>query len=118
MTDEPAVRPSALADALARVGDRWSLLVVAALEQGPRRFGDLARDLDGVAPNVLTSRLRALEREALVVARPYSHRPLRFVYELAQSGQELARALHPLAEWATRRGGEGLDPPRGVRDTA
>ena len=53
MTD-PA--PSPLADALARVGDRWTLLVVGALMDGPRRFGDLQSDVPGIAPNILIQR--------------------------------------------------------------
>src|SRR5262245_14073869 len=77
---------SALADALATVGDRWTLLLVAALLDGPRRFGELQEEVAGIAPNVLTQRLRQLERNALVVARPYSERPPRFVYELSAAG--------------------------------
>ena len=49
---------SALADALAAVGDRWTLLLVAALLDGPRRFGELQEEVAGIAPNVLTQRLR------------------------------------------------------------
>jgi DNA-binding HxlR family transcriptional regulator len=70
---------SALADALSTIGDRWTLLVIAALLDGPRRFGDLQEEVAGIAPNVLSQRLRQLERNALVVARPYSERPPRFV---------------------------------------
>ncbi|MFL5955872.1 MAG: winged helix-turn-helix transcriptional regulator, partial [Solirubrobacterales bacterium] len=73
--------PSPLADALARVGDRWTLLVVGALIEGPRRFGDLQEAVPGIAPNILSARLRQLERQALVVATPYQQRPPRFVYE-------------------------------------
>jgi DNA-binding HxlR family transcriptional regulator len=102
---------SALADALAAVGDRWTLLLVAALLDGPRRFGDLQEDVAGIAPNVLTQRLRALERNALVVARPYSERPPRFVYELSAAGQELAGALRLLAGWGARNT-EGSAAPR------
>jgi DNA-binding HxlR family transcriptional regulator len=102
---------SALADALAAVGDRWTLLLVAALLDGPRRFGDLREDVGGIAPNVLTQRLRALERNALVVARPYSERPPRFVYELSAAGQELAGALRLLAGWGARNT-EGSAAPR------
>ena len=58
--------------ALHRVGDRWSLLLVEALLGGPRRFGELLDDLDGLAPNILSSRLKALEAEGLLAARPYS----------------------------------------------
>jgi DNA-binding HxlR family transcriptional regulator len=94
--------PTPLADALARVGDRWTLLVVGALMEGPRRFGDLQEEVPGIAPNILTQRLRHLEREALVVARPYSDRPPRMVYELSAAGRELAGALRLLADWGAR----------------
>jgi len=93
---------SALADALAAVGDRWTLLLVAALLDGPRRFGELQQEVEGIAPNVLTQRLRQLERNALIVARPYSERPPRFVYELNSAGRELAGALRLLAGWGAR----------------
>ena len=110
--------PSPLADALARVGDRWTLLVVAALLDGPRRFGDLQNDVEGIAPNVLTQRLRQLERNALVVARPYSERPPRFVYELTESGRELAGALRLLADWGARTGGDAEPLRHAVCGTA
>ena len=95
--------PSALGEALDRVGDRWTLLLVEALLDRPQRFGDLQSALPGIAPNVLTQRLRHLEREALVVARPYSRRPPRFTYELSESGAELAGALRLLADWGARQ---------------
>jgi len=101
---------SPLADALDAVGDRWTLLVVAALLDGPRRFGDLQRALPGIAANVLTQRLRNLEGRRLVVAQPYSERPPRFVYELTDGGRDLAGALRQLADWGARQG-EG-EPPR------
>jgi DNA-binding HxlR family transcriptional regulator len=107
--DEPA--RSALADALAAVGDRWTLLLVAALLERPLRFGELQTQVHGIAPNVLTQRLRALERNALVVARLYSERPPRFVYELSAAGQELAGALRLLAGWGARNA-EGASAPR------
>ena len=101
--------PSPLADALERVGDRWTLLVVAALLGGERRFNELQDELDGIAPNVLSARLKALAEQALIVSRPYSERPPRFVYELTESGRELAGALRLLADWGARSGaGEPL----------
>ena len=103
--------PSPLADALARVGDRWTLLVVGALIEGPRRFGDLQGAVPGIAPNILSQRLRHLEREALVVARPYSERPPRMVYELSAAGRELAGALRLLADWGARHS-EAAEPAR------
>jgi DNA-binding HxlR family transcriptional regulator len=92
----------ALSDALAAVGDRWTLLVVAALLKGPRRLGELQAQVYGIAPNVLSQRLRHLERHALLVARPYSRRPPRFTYELTTAGLELAGALRMLADWGAR----------------
>jgi DNA-binding HxlR family transcriptional regulator len=92
--------PTPLADAVARIGDRWTLLVIEALLDGPRRFGELADDVDGIAPNILTRRLRHLEEEGLVVARPYSERPRRLAYALTASGRELGGAISLLAQWA------------------
>ena len=98
---------SPLADALARVGDRWTLLIVAALLDGPRRFNELQDELDGIAPNVLSARLKSLTEQALVIAAPYSERPPRFVYELTESGRELGGALRLLADWGARAAGDG-----------
>jgi DNA-binding HxlR family transcriptional regulator len=92
----------ALAAAVAAVGDRWTLLVINALLPGSRRFGELQEDISGIAPNILTQRLRRLERDALVVARPYSTRPPRMAYELSAAGTELAGALRLLAGWGAR----------------
>src|SRR5881275_1739072 len=101
---------SPLAAALDSVGDRWTLLLVEALLDGPRRFGDLEEGLQGIAPNVLSQRLRRLEGEGLAIADPYSERPPRFVYELTAAGRELAGALRLLADWGARHR-EGADPP-------
>src|SRR3974390_1159351 len=90
---------SPLAEALARVGDRWTLLVVEALLAGPRRFNDLLDQLPGIAANILSERLKRLEREGLLVARPYSDRPPRAAYQLTAEGRELAGALRLLAAW-------------------
>jgi DNA-binding HxlR family transcriptional regulator len=102
---------SPLEEALTRVGDRWTLLIVDALLDGPRRFNELAEAVRGIAPNILTQRLRHLEREALVVARAYSERPRRSVYELTESGRELAGALRLLSQWGAR-GAEDAEPLR------
>jgi DNA-binding HxlR family transcriptional regulator len=96
---------SPLYEALSRVGDRWTLLVVAALLDGPRRFNELQESLEGIAPNILSSRLKALIEHALVVQHPYQERPPRFVYELSEPGRELAGALRLLADWGARSAG-------------
>jgi DNA-binding HxlR family transcriptional regulator len=98
---------SALAAALAKIGDRWSLLVIHALLDGPRRFNELAEEVRGIAPNVLSARLRHLEDDGIVIARPYSRRPPRSEYQLSASGKELAGALQLLARWGSEQPGVG-----------
>jgi DNA-binding HxlR family transcriptional regulator len=99
---EPGLDPSPLAAALARVGDRWTLLVVEALLPGPRRFNDLLGQIPGIAANILSERLKRLERDGLLIARPYSQRPPRAAYQLTAEGTELAGALRLLAHWGAR----------------
>ena len=120
MTEPPTTRPpateprvvSALDEATARVGDRWALLLVQALLDGPRRFNELQEALPGIASNVLSQRLKHLERERVLVSQPYSRRPPRFAYELTAAGRELAGALRLLAQWGADHAGaadlEGL----------
>jgi DNA-binding HxlR family transcriptional regulator len=113
---EPATTTPPLAspldEATARVGDRWTLLLVQALLDGPRRFNELLEAVPGIAPNVLSQRLKHLERETVLVSKPYTRRPPRFAYELTASGRELAGALRLLAQWGADRAGsadrEGL----------
>jgi DNA-binding HxlR family transcriptional regulator len=104
-------RGSPLAAALERVGDRWSLLIVDALLDGPLRFGEIQRLVDGIAPNILTQRLRRLEQEGIVIPRPLSERPPRLHYGLSEDGRELAGALRLLADWGARSDA-GAEPLR------
>jgi DNA-binding HxlR family transcriptional regulator len=99
-----------LATALDMLGDRWTLQIVASLLEGPKRFGELAGTLDRIAPNVLTARLRQLERDGLVVTTPYSRRPVRLAYALTDAGRELDDAIALLAAWAARQSG-GTEGP-------
>ncbi|CAN5700503.1 hypothetical protein BH18CHL1_BH18CHL1_08610 [soil metagenome] len=98
---------SALDAALARVGDRWSFLIVEALLGGPLRFGELSGRVGGIAANVLTDRLRRLAGEGVVISEPYSRRPLRVSYLLTEEGRELAGVLRLLAVWGSTRAGDG-----------
>lgn len=100
-----------LAAALERVGDRWSLLLIEALLDGPRRFSDLAESVDGIAPNILSERLKRLEAERVVQATPYSERPPRYSYALTDEGLELAGVLRLLADWGAR-GSATAEPMR------
>lgn len=100
-----------LAAALERVGDRWSLLLIEALLEGPRRFGELSETVVGIAPNILADRLRRMEGERIVRATPYSDRPPRFSYQLTEEGHELAGVLRLLADWGAR-GSTSAEPMR------
>ena len=102
---------SPLAEALAMVGDRWTLLVVEALLGGPQRFNDLLGQIPGIAANILSERLKRLEREGLVIARSYSERPPRAAYQLTGDGSELAGALQLLARWGARHA-DSSEAPR------
>jgi DNA-binding HxlR family transcriptional regulator len=108
----PAPPPTPLQAAVARVGDRWTMLIVEALLGGPRRFNDLAEAVPGIAPNILSQRLKALERDFLVSSEPYSEHPPRFAYRLTDEGADLGGALRLLGDWAARHGGAGGDAPR------
>ncbi|HET6773694.1 MAG TPA: helix-turn-helix domain-containing protein [Acidimicrobiales bacterium] len=112
----PGVGPAdrALASAAEVVGDRWSLLVVSRLLRGPRRFGELLDELDGLAPNILSRRLERLEADGLVVGEPYSTRPVRHAYRLTAPGTELGGALRMLAGWAASSQGARPGQTEGV----
>ncbi len=110
---EPEIPATPLAEALARVGDRWTLLVVEALLAGPLRFNDLTEQIPGIAASILSERLKRLERDALIVARPYSDRPPRAAYQLTAKGTDLAGALRLLADWAAQH----ADAPQASRHT-
>jgi DNA-binding HxlR family transcriptional regulator len=100
-----------LAAALERVGDRWSLLLIEALLAGPRRFGELSESVSGIAPNILSERLKRLEGERIVRSTPYSERPPRFSYALTAEGHELAGVLRLLADWGSK-GSAQAEPMR------
>jgi DNA-binding HxlR family transcriptional regulator len=102
---ETTERIDLLVRAAAVVGDRWSLPIVGALLAGPRRYTEIRDRLPGIAPNILTARLRSLEEEGLVSAERYSERPPRYEYRLTGDGEGLADASRLLAAWANHRAG-------------
>jgi len=96
----------ALARALDVAGDRWTLLIVRELTPGPRRFTDLIDGLPGIGRNLLTERLRALERDGIVARGELPPPAARQVYELTDDGRDLAAAMAPLMAWGARRIGD------------
>jgi DNA-binding HxlR family transcriptional regulator len=88
-----------LASALDHVGERWSLLIVRELSLGPLRFADLARDVGGAPTDVLTKRLRDLEREGVVGRRELDPPASALAYELTELGRGLERPMLELSRW-------------------
>jgi DNA-binding HxlR family transcriptional regulator len=89
-----------LADILSRIGDKWTVLVVAALSKGPRRFNELRRDIDGVSQRMLTLTVRGLERDGLVTRTVFPTIPPRVDYELTDLGRTLIGPLAGIGAWA------------------
>ncbi len=94
-----------MAGACELIGDRWSLPIVAALLERPLRYTEIQQLLPGLAPNILSGRLRSLERDGLISAERYSARPPRFQYRLTGDGMALREVALMLSAWGQRRGG-------------
>jgi DNA-binding HxlR family transcriptional regulator len=84
------------------VGSKWTVLVIGDLEDGPRRFGELKRRLEGISQKMLTQTLRTLERDGLVTRTVYPSVPLRVEYELSEMGRSVTEPLAALRSWAQR----------------
>ncbi len=89
-------------EVLNRIGDKWSLLVVGALAEGPRRFNDLRRGIHGVSQRMLTLTLRLLERDGLVVRTVFATIPPSVEYDLTPLGRTLIGPVRVLSQWARR----------------
>jgi DNA-binding HxlR family transcriptional regulator len=102
---------------LARVGDKWSVLVVMALGQGPKRFNELRRMIDGVSQRMLTLTLRGLERDGLVTRTVFPTIPPRVDYELTELGRSLREPVSALGGWANEHQAE-IEAARAAFDKA
>jgi DNA-binding HxlR family transcriptional regulator len=91
----------AVASVLARIGDKWSVLVIMLLGDGPRRFNELKRMIGGISQRMLTLTLRGLERDGLVKRTIFPTIPPRVDYELTDLGRGLSGKVSKLGEWAT-----------------
>jgi DNA-binding HxlR family transcriptional regulator len=85
---------------LDRIGDTWSVLVVVMLADGPRRYTELARKIEGVSPKMLTQTLRGLERDGLLTRTVYPVVPPRVDYALTGLGESLLGLVTALEQWA------------------
>ena len=107
-THVPALQPHAhegadcraVASVLSRVGDKWSVLIIMLLIDGPRRFNELKRMVGGISQRMLTLTLRGLERDGLVTRTVFPTIPPRVDYELTDLGRGLAQPVKALGQWA------------------
>ena len=90
----------AVSSILSRVGDKWTVLIVMMLADGPRRFNELKRLIGGVSQRMLTLSLRGLERDGLVTRTIYPTIPPRVDYELTKLGHSLRGPIEALGNWA------------------
>ncbi len=93
---------------LDRIGDRWSVLVVSVLSDGPRRYSELATTIGGVSQKMLTQTLRGLERDGLVTRTVHAAVPPRVDYALTDLGRSLIGLVSALEVWATTHMGDVL----------
>ncbi|MFO1183668.1 MAG: helix-turn-helix domain-containing protein [Bauldia sp.] len=89
-----------IADVLARIGDKWSVLVISKLCSGPVRFNELKRQIGNISQKMLSTTLRALERDGLVSRTIFPTVPPRVDYELTALGHDLLRSVQGLEGWA------------------
>jgi|SRR5665647_257774 len=92
----------AVSEVLARVGDKWTVLVVSTLGGGPKRFNELRRALGSISQRMLTLTLRGLERDGLVTRTVFPTVPPRVDYELTRLGRSLLEPVNGLSLWARK----------------
>jgi DNA-binding HxlR family transcriptional regulator len=85
---------------LARVGDKWTVLVIAVLRNGPQRFNELRRSVAGISQQMLTRTLKALERDGMVTRTTFPTTPPQVQYELSGLGKSLSTPVLALGKWA------------------
>ena len=106
----------AVADALARIGDKWTVMIVGALKNGPMRYNAIRRTTDGISQRMLTLTLKALERDGLVTRTMYPTIPPRVDYELTDLGSTLIAPLAALHQWVLEHG-EQIEAARNQYDS-
>ncbi len=85
---------------LDRISDKWVVLVLALLDDGPKRFSVLKREIDGISQKMLSQTLRALEQDGFLTRRAFPTVPVTVEYELTALGRSLNVAMNPIVEWA------------------
>jgi DNA-binding HxlR family transcriptional regulator len=112
----------AVHEVLSQIGDKWTVLIVRSLNDGPRRFSELKRGVEGISQRMLTLNLKTLERDGFVTRTVYPTIPPRVDYELTALGHSLSEPLGVVAQWAitnrqrivdARKAFDGREPNEG-----
>jgi DNA-binding HxlR family transcriptional regulator len=98
---------------LDRIGDTWSVLIVVMLADGPHRYTELAKRIEGVSPKMLTQTLRGLERDGLITRTVHPVVPPRVDYALTELGNSLYGLVEGLEKWAEMH----IDDVQAARET-
>jgi DNA-binding HxlR family transcriptional regulator len=101
---EPEEECRAISETLARIGDKWTVLVVELIASGPTRFNEIRRTIGNISQRMLTLTLRELERDGLVTRTVYPTVPPRVEYQLTKLGRTLREPLIAVADWDDMRG--------------
>ena len=96
-TDECAIR-----NVVAHIGDKWSMLLLFSLTDGPDRFNSIKSRVEGISQRMLTQTLRDLERDGFVNRKVYPEVPVKVEYKLTDMGEELIKPLYNLVLWADK----------------
>lgn len=108
---------SRVSEVLQRIGDKWSVLVIMMLGEGPLRFNELKRRIGGISQRMLTLTLKTLERDGLVLRTVYPSVPPKVEYQLTELGRSLWQPIEALGQWA-HRNIPNIDRAREAFDTA
>ncbi len=92
----------AITETLSRIGDKWTVMVVATLSQGSLRYNEIRRAIEGISQRMLTLTLKGLERDGLVSRTVYPTIPPRVDYELTDLGHKLTVPLRSIYDWAKK----------------
>src|SRR5215472_5951882 len=107
-----------VSETLARIGDKWTVLVVELLRDGPMRFNEIRRTINGISQRMLTLTVRGLERDGLATRTVYPTIPPRVEYELTRLGRSLLEPVSGLGAWARQHRAAILDARRRFDNTA
>lgn len=86
---------------LSMIGEKWKVLIIRELLNGTKRFGELKKDVSGISQKVLTTYLRIMEEDGLIIRKVYAQIPPKVEYTLSDVGYSLAPVLNAMASWGT-----------------